>query len=335
MFRLVARRCVSIVPTLLVVSMLMFLLARLAPGDPAVLLLGERVTPQALAKLRQEMWLNDPLVVQYTRYLGNALRGDFGVSLRTREPVVRELAERFPATLELALASMVWSTIAGVLIGIAAALRPGAWFDVLSRTGAVVGVSMPVYWLGLMLILLFSVNLGWLPVSGRLGSEVDLAQVTGLVFVDALLMSDLAALGDATRHLVLPALTLGSIPLAMVARMTRASVLDVLHQDYVRTAHAKGLPAHRVVLKHVLKNALIAITTVVGLQFGLLLSGAILTETIFAWPGIGRWMVQAVYARDFQVLQCGALVVAASFVVVNLLVDLSYLLSDPRLRRSA
>ncbi|MBI3089047.1 MAG: ABC transporter permease [Candidatus Tectomicrobia bacterium] len=333
MLPLVLRRCLSIVPTLFVVSVLMFLLARLAPGDPAVLLLGERATPEAVAALRRDLGLDDPLLAQYGRYALKVLRGDFGLSLRTRAPVGEELWERFPATLELALVSMLWATAVGMLAGVLAALRRGGWFDLLSRAAAVTGVSMPVYWLGLLLLLIFSVWLGWLPLSGRLSIGLEAPRVSGLLLVDTLLAGDRGAFLDALRHLILPALALGSIPVALVARMTRASVLDVLHQDYVRTARAKGLPPRRVVGKHVLKNALIAITTVVGLQFGLLLSGAILTETIFSWPGMGRWLIQAVYERDFQVLQCGALVVATAFVLINLLVDLSYLAVDPRLRQ--
>ena len=328
----VLRRLALLVPTLLGMSVLTFSLIHLVPGDPAQVMLGERATPEAIAALRSELGLDRPLYVQYGRFLAGLATGDLGRSLKTREKIVIEMADRFPATFELALAAIFFAALFGVTAGILAARWRRSFFDVFVMAGSLAGVSMPIFWLGLLAILLFSVKLGILPLSGRLDSAFTVPRLTGFLLVDTLVAGKFAAFFDALKHLVLPAFVLGTIPLAVIARMTRAAVLDVLTQDYVRTAWAKGLSEARVLLVHVLKNALIPTITVIGLQFGYLLGGAIITETIFAWPGVGRWLVLAVSARDFRAVQGGVLLLATVFVLVNLVVDLLYAVADPRIR---
>jgi len=328
----VLRRLALLVPTLLGMSILAFSLIHLVPGDPAAVMLGERATPAAIANLRAELGLDRPLYEQYGHFLGGLLTGDLGRSLKTREYVAVEMAARFPATFELALAAILFASLFGVAAGILAARWRRSFFDVFVMAGSLAGVSMPIFWLGLLFILFFSVQLGWLPLAGRIDPAFAVPRVTGFLLVDTLVAGKPAAFLDAVRHLVLPAIVLGTIPLAVIARMTRAAVLDVLTQDYVRTAWAKGLSEARVLLVHVLKNALIPTVTVIGLQFGYLLGGAIITETIFAWPGVGRWLVLAVSARDFRAIQGGVLLLATVFVLVNLLVDLLYAVIDPRIR---
>jgi peptide/nickel transport system permease protein len=326
------RRLALLVPTLVGMSILTFSLVLLVPGDPAAVMLGERATPEAIAALRHDLGLDRPVWVQYGTFLKGLLTGDLGRSLKTREYVAVEMAQRFPATFELALAAIVFASVVGVAAGILAARRRRSFADVIVMAGSLVGVSMPIFWLGLLAMLLFAVNLHWLPLTGRIDSIYAVPHVTGFLLVDTLLAGRPAAWLNAASHLVLPAIVLGTIPLAVIARMTRAAVLDVLTQDYVRTARAKGLAEWRVLLKHVLKNALIPTITVIGLQFGYLLGGAIITETIFAWPGVGRWLVLAVSARDFRAIQGGVLLLATVFVLVNLLVDLLYAAADPRIR---
>ena len=310
----VLRRLALLVPTLLGMSLLTFSLIHLVPGDPAQVMLGERATPEAIANLRVELGLDRPLYVQYGRFLGGLLTGDLGRSLKTREKIVVEMAERFPATFELALAAILFAALFGVFAGILAARFRRSFFDVFVMAGSLAGVSMPIFWLGLLVILLFSVKLGWLPLAGRLDPSFAVPKLTGFLLIDTLAAGKPLACVDALRHLVLPAIVLGTIQLDVIARMTLAAVLDVLSQDYV------------------LKNALIPTITVIGLQFGYLLGGAIITETIFAWPGVGRWLVLAVSARDFRAVQGGVLLLATVFVLVNLLVDLLYGLADPRIR---
>jgi peptide/nickel transport system permease protein len=309
-----------------------FVISRLTPGDPARIILGERATPEALARLRDALGLNEPLPVQFGRYLARAVQGDLGRSIQSNERVIVDLATRFPATMELTLGAMFIASTVGVLTGVLAAVRRNSWFDGASMFIALFGFSMPIFWLGIMLILLFAWLLGWFPISGRLDLTVDLARVTNFYVLDAILTGNMPALGNALRHLALPAVTLSTVPLAIIARMTRSSMLEVLRQDYVRTARAKGLAERRVVLGHALRNAAIPVITVIGLNVGSLLSGAILTETIFAWPGVGRLVVDAIFARDYPVVQGAVLVIAVVFVVVNLLVDLSYAVLDPRIR---
>ena len=330
----VLRRLALLVPTLLGLSILTFSLIHHVPGDPAAVMLGERASPEAVARLRGELGLDRPLHEQYGRFLSGLLAGDLGRSLKTREKVSLEVANRFPATFELALAAILFASVFGVAAGILAARHRRSFLDAAVMAGSLAGVSMPIFWLGLLAILLFSVQLGWLPLAGRIAPALAVPKVTGFLLIDTLVAGRPAAFLDVVRHLVLPACVLGTIPLAVIARMTRAAMLEVMTQDYVRTAWAKGLSERRVLLVHVLKNALIPTITVIGLQFGSLLGGAIITETIFAWPGVGRWLVLAVSARDFRAVQGGVLLLAGVFVLVNLVVDLLYAAVDPRIRLS-
>ncbi len=332
MGRYVGRRLLEMVPVSFGVLLVVFVIAHLTPADPVLVLLGEHASPAAVARLRAELQLNDPLPVQFLRYIGGVLRGDLGRSIQHSERVTVDLATRFPATIELTTTAMLIASTIGILTGIVAAARQNSWFDGISMFVALFGFSMPIFWLGIMLILLFAWYLGWVPISGRLDYTIELTRVTNLYLLDALLTRNWAAFGNALHHLILPALTLSTVPLAIIARMTRSSLLEVLRQDYVRTARAKGLAEQVVVARHALKNAFIPVVTVIGLNVGGLLSGAILTETIFAWPGVGQLVVDAIFARDYPVVQGAVLVIALLFVLVNLLVDLSYAYLDPRIR---
>ena len=327
----IIRRVLLLIPTLFGVTLLVFFMLRLTPGDPAELLLGERASQEALEQMREYLGLKKPLYVQYGMFLGRLLEGDLGETIWTRQKVWIEVKQRFPATIELAVAAMVISSFLGVIFGIISATRQYSLFDYLSMLGALIGVSMPIFWLGLVLMLIFSLHLGLLPMSGRLSIGVELDPITNFLILDALLAKNWAALRDALWHLTLPAFTLSTIPMAIVARMTRSSMLEVLRQDYIKTARAKGLAEHVVIIKHGLRNALVPVVTVVGLQFGILMAGAILTETIFAWPGVGKWMYDAVMQRDYMVIQGGTLIIATVFVVVNLAVDVLYAVINPRI----
>jgi peptide/nickel transport system permease protein len=331
MLAYIIRRILILVPTLLGVSVIVFLMLHITPGDPAELLLGERATEASIQAMREHLGLNKPLYVQYEMFLARLLQGDLGETIWTRQQVWTEVKQRFPATIELSVAAMMISCFFGMLFGIISATKQYSIFDYVSMLGALIGVSMPIFWLGLVLMLIFSLHLGWLPVSGRLTIGVDLDTITNFYLLDAILTRNWAALRDALRHLILPAVTLSTIPLAIVARMTRSSMLDVLRQDYIKTAKAKGLSQRMVIFKHALRNALIPVVTTIGLQFGILLGGAILTETIFAWPGVGKWMYDAVSQRDYMVIQGGTLFIATIFVVINLVVDLLYAVINPRI----
>ncbi len=332
----VLKRLVLLLPTLVGVTFLAFFLIHLMPGDPIEMLMPERgIDPERHAQLRAELGLDQPLLVQYARYLGQLAHGDFGRSIVTKKPVLEEFATVFPATVELSVAAVTFAILLGLPIGILAALNRGGAFDYAAMSVSLAGYSMPIFWWGLLLILLFSVQLGWTPVSGRIGILYDVPPITGLLLIDTLLEGDGAAFASAVHHLVLPALVLGTIPLATIARMTRSAMLEVLGADYIRAARARGLSPARVVGLHALRNALIPVVTVVGLAVGVLLAGAILTETVFSWPGVGKWLVDAVNRGDFPVLRGGILLVAATVIVVNLLVDLVYGLLDPRIRRAA
>jgi peptide/nickel transport system permease protein len=327
----IIRRILIVIPTILGVTVIIFLMLSITPGDPAELLLGERATKEALESMREYLGLNKPLYVQYGLFLKRVVKFDLGETIWSREKVSKEIQDRFPATIELALAAMLISTLLGVTLGIISATKQYSWFDYGSMLGSLVGVSMPVFWLGLMLMLLFSLTLGWFPMSGRLNVELDLPVITNFYILDALLARDWTALKDVLMHLALPAMALSTIPLAIVARMTRSSMLEVLRQDYIKTARAKGLSETKIVMKHALRNGLIPVVTVVGLQFGILMGGAILTETVFAWPGIGKWLYEGVVKRDYMVIQGGTLLVATTFVIVNLIVDLLYAVINPRI----
>lgn len=334
MLSYIIKRLLWAIPTLLGVSILVFSMVHLAPGDPALVMLGEHANKEAVDALNEQMGLNKPLLEQYYIFISQAIQGNFGISTISGEPVIDEFLERFPATVELSLVALTFATIAGLFAGIISAVKRYSVFDYVSMTTALAGVSMPVFWLGLMLIYFFSVQLGWLPVSGRLGYEFDIDDVTGLFLVDSILMGDYEAFWDALKHLILPAIALGTIPMAIIARMTRASMIEVLKEDYVRTAKAKGCTQAQVILIHALKNALMPVITVIGLMLGTLFAGAILTETTFSWPGIGKWLVHAVNQRDFPIIQSTTLIIAMIFVTVNLIVDLLYAVINPKIRLS-
>ena len=327
----IIRRILLLFPTLLGISIIIFLMMHITPGDPAELLLGERATEPALEALREHLGLNEPLYVQYGMFLKRLIKGDLGETIWTRQKVWIEVKQRFPATIELSVAAMLISSVLGVILGIISATKQYSLFDYLSMLGALVGVSMPIFWLGLVLMLIFSLNLGWFPMSGRLSVGIDLDPITNFYILDALLTKNWPAFKDALWHLTLPAFTLSTIPMAIVARMTRSSMLEVLRQDYIKTARAKGLSPGIVVMKHALRNALIPVITVIGLMFGILMAGAILTETIFAWPGVGKWLYDAVLQRDYMVIQGGTLFVAAIFVIINLVVDILYAVINPKI----
>jgi dipeptide transport system permease protein len=329
------RRIALLIPTLFGVTLLTFALVRVVPGDPIELMLGERgIDPARHAYLQAELGLDQPAYVQYLRYISDVAKGDLGHSIVTRAPVLSEFLSVFPATVELSLAAIGFAISLGIPIGVLAAVRRGSLFDYASMSISLAGYSMPIFWWGLLLILLFSVHLGWTPVSGRIAVIYDVPPVTGFLLVDSLLSGDNEAFASAVHHLILPAIVLGTIPLATIARMTRSSMLEVLHADYIRTARAKGLAPARVIGLHALRNAMIPVVTVIGLAVGVLLAGAILTETIFAWPGVGKWLVDSVRRRDYPALQGGILLVAIAIITVNLFVDLLYGLLDPRIRHA-
>ena len=334
MGRYIARRLLNLIPVLLGITLLVFTFLHLIPGDPAVVMAGERATPEQVAALREQLGLNQPLPVQYLVFLGNLLRLNFGTSIISGVPIAEEIRTRWPATFELSVAAMLVATIIGIPAGVLAAVRKNSAVDNLTMSGSLLGVSLPVYWLGLLLVYLFAVNLQWLPPSGRISIDAGLnfKPITGFYVLDSWLQGDFRALQDVLAHLILPAITLGTIPLAILARITRSALLEVLSQDYIRTARAKGLLERWVILKHALKNALLPVVTIIGLQFGTLLGGAILTETIFSWPGIGSWIYEGILSRDYPVVQGGVVFVAVAFVLINLLVDLSYAFFDPRIQ---
>lgn len=332
MFAFLLRRIALIVPTFLGVTLLAFALIHLIPGDPVENLSGERgMDPERRARLLHEFGLDQSLTVQYLKYIEQVVRGDLGTSLTTHEPVLREFATLFPATVELAFFAMVFAVCIGLPAGIIAAIKRNTVADYAVMGISLTGYSMPIFWWALLLILFFSVQLGWTPVSGRIDVLFDVPTTTGFMLLDTLRSGEPGAFRSAVSHLILPSIALGTIPLAVIARMTRSSMLEVLREDYVRTARAKGLPYWQVVLVHALRNALIPVVTVIGLQVGLLLSGAILTETIFSWPGVGNWLIHGVQSRDYPVVQGGILLIATIVITVNLLVDLLYGVINPRI----
>jgi peptide/nickel transport system permease protein len=334
MLRFVVRRLLLLIPILIGLSILVFLWIRALPGGPAEALLGERATPETIAAIERQYGLDEPLPVQYWRYVKTVSQGDFGDSTVSRQPVVEEFKQKFPATIELAVAAMLFSMLLGIPLGFFAAKKYGSVFDHASLVASLIGISIPVFFLAIILKYIFAVKLGWLPTVGRISVLIDLDHPTNFYILDSILTGNWEAFVDCLRHLVLPAIALGSIPLAVVARITRAAVLDVQNEDYVRTARAKGVAPVTVDRRHIFRNAMLPIATIIGLQTGLLLSGAVLTETVFAWPGIGTWLVDAIDARNFPVIQAGVLFVSIVFVLVNLLVDISYALINPRIRIS-
>ncbi|MDT7919784.1 MAG: ABC transporter permease [Meiothermus sp.] len=332
MWAYTGRRLLGIIPVLFGISLLVFLFLHLIPGNPAVVMLGERASPERIAELSNKLGLERPLPEQYLLFVRNLLSGDLGSSIFNQLTIKEQLARRWPATFELAIAATLFAVVIGIPFGILAAVRKNSIADNLATSFSLLGVSLPVFWLGLLLVYLFAVNLQWLPAGGRLSTDVDalFKPITGFYVFDALFQPQ--SFWDVARHLILPAITLGTIPLAILTRITRGAMLEVLSQDYVRTARAKGLSERVVIWRHAFKNALLPVVTIIGLQFGTLLGGAILTETIFSWPGIGSWIYEGILNRDYPVVQGGVIFVALIFVVVNLVVDLSYALLDPRIQ---
>ncbi len=333
MLRFVLTRLGLLLPTFLGVTLIAFLFIRLLPGDPIEILAGERgVSPERHARLMRELGFDRPLWEQYLTYLADVLQGDLGRSIVTKQPIIEEFLTLFPATLELSLCAILLAVTIGLPVGILAAVRRGTVFDHSVMAVTLTGYSMPIFWWGLLLIILFSGVLGWTPVSGRLSLLYYVEPVTGFMLIDTLLSDQEGAFLSALRHLILPSVVLGTIPLAVIARQTRSAMLEVLGEDYVRTARAKGLPPWRIVGLHALRNALIPVVTTIGLQVGVLLAGAILTETIFSWPGVGKWLVDSIFRRDYPAVQGGLLLIASLVMLVNLVVDLLYGLINPRIR---
>lgn len=331
MTQYILRRLLLVIPVVIGVTFLAYGMVLLT-GDPTSALAGEHATPQMRAQIRERLGLDDPLPVQYVRFVGRLLQGDLGTSVMTRSPVVNELKQFFPATFELALSAMVVAVLVGIPLGVIAGYKHNTFIDLANTLGALVGVSMPIFWLALILLWVFGLKLGWFPTTGRLDPSIDLEIVTRFYVLDSILTGNLRALGNALHHLALPALALATIPTAFIARITRSAMLDVLGDDYIRTARAKGVVERVVVMRHALRNALLPVLTVIGLQVGFLMAGAILTETIFAWPGMGRWVVNAIVARNIPVIQIAVIVFALVFVFVNLTVDIMYAWVDPRIR---
>lgn len=333
MFRFILTRLGLVVPTFLGIILLTFVLIRLVPGDPVEVRVGERgISPERHAQLLHEMGLDRPLYVQFFDYVGGVLQGDLGTSVVTQRPVMDEFLTLFPATLELAFFAMIFCMVIGLPAGVIAAVKRGSVFDHTVMGASLTGYSMPIFWWGLLLILLFSVNLGWTPVAKRLSDDFFVDEVTGFMLIDTLLSDEKGSFLSAVQHLILPTIVLGTVPLAVIARMTRSAMLEVLGEDYIRTARAKGLGVYRIVAVHALRNALIPVITVIGLQVGTLMGGAILTESVFSWPGIGKWLLESIGRRDYEALQGGVLIIAALVMAINLAVDLLYGVLNPRIR---
>jgi len=345
--RYILRRLFSVIPTLIGVTLVIFLFQRLIPGDPAVAMLGEHANAENVARIRAQFGLDKPAFLdrdalaegdlsgffdsQYVSYLGRLAHFDLGDSIHRRIPIAETLQERFPATVELALLAMGISLIIGIPIGILSAARRNSFLDGTTMVGSLVGVSVPIFWLGIMEIMLFAVILKWLPSGGRLSTGIQIKPITNLLLLDNLLTGNWAGFTDALKHIIMPAVALATIPTAIITRMTRSSMLDVLQEDYIRTASAKGLAERVVLFRHALKNAFLPVITIIGIQAGSLLAGAVLTETIFSWPGIGKWVYDSILGRDYPIVQGVTLLIAIIFMVVNLLVDLSYAIIDPRI----
>lgn len=329
------RRIGLLIPTFIGVTLLAFSLIHLIPGDPIELLAGERgITPERHAEMRAVMGFDRPLWEQYLSYLGKAVQGDLGNSIKTKQPVLDEFLTLFPATVELSFFAILFAVVIGLPAGMIAAVKRGTYLDHTVMGASLTGYSMPVFWWALLLILMFSITLGWTPVSGRMSVIYYVEPVTGFMLIDTLLAGDFDAFKSAAHHLILPSIALGTIPLAVIARMTRSSMLEVIQEDYIKAARAKGLSPMRVTFVHSLRNALIPVITVIGLQVGVLFAGAILTETIFSWPGVGKWLIDAISQRDYPAVQGGILLVAVVIMMVNLIVDLVYGLINPRIRHS-
>jgi peptide/nickel transport system permease protein len=331
MSQYILRRLLLAVPVIIGVTFVAYAML-LMTGDPTSALAGEHATPELRAAIRERYGLDDPIYIQYWRFISQLVEGDLGTSIMTKTPVLVELKQFFPATVELALAAMTIAVIFGIPLGVIAAYRHNTFVDLNTTILALIGVSMPIFWLALMLLWIFGLKLDWFPTTGRIDSSIELNTITNLYVLDSILTLNLEALISSLHHIALPAIALATIPTAFIARITRSSMLDVLNAEYIRTARAKGVLEFTVVNRHGLKNAMLPVITVIGLQTGFLLAGAILTETIFAWPGMGRWIVNAIVSRNFPVVQAGVLVFALIFVFVNISVDISYAWFDPRIR---
>ncbi|MBF9014087.1 MULTISPECIES: ABC transporter permease [unclassified Oceanispirochaeta] len=335
MIRYILKRLVMLFPTLFGVVTLVFFMIALSPGDPARVMLGERASKEKLEKLRADLGLDKPLIEQYGLYLKRIVRLDFGKSIKSGQKVWDEVKARYPATIELALCAMIFASVLGVWIGVISATKKNTWIDYTTMVGALLGVSMPVFWLALVMIMVFSVNLNMFPTGGRMNLRLYFTPETNFYLIDTfkyLLQGKPEYILSALHHLVLPSIALGTIPLAIIARTTRSSMLEVLKQDYVKTVRSSGIKERRVVFRYALRNALLPVITVIGLQFGMLLAGALLTETIFAWPGIGKWIYHAIEARDYPAVQGGIIVISTSFVLINLIVDVLYSVINPKIR---
>jgi peptide/nickel transport system permease protein len=328
------RRLLLLIPILLGLSILVFLFVRALPGGPETALLGERFSPERAAQVRAAYGLDRPVHEQYFSYMGKVARLDFGTSIQTQQPVAEEIGRRFKATVELTVTAILFAVAIGIPLGFISGRRPQSWVDNLSTVGSLLGIAIPVFVLGYLLKYVFAIKLGWFETTGRQNVAITTDHPTGFFVLDGILTGDLPAAWDAFKHLVLPAVALGTIPLAFITRITRAAVQEVSNEDFVRTAEAKGMTKQVVTRRHILRNAMLPVATVIGLQTGLLLSGAILTETVFGFGGLGSFMASAVFTRDFPVIQGGLLFLATVFVVVNLLVDISYGVLDPRVRTS-
>ncbi|MEC5320130.1 dipeptide ABC transporter permease DppB [Brenneria populi subsp. brevivirga] len=336
MLQFILRRLGLVIPTFIGITLLTFAFVHMIPGDPVMIMAGERgISAERHAQLMAEMGLDKPLWQQYANYIAGVLHGDLGVSLKSRIPVWEEFVPRFKATLELGICAMLFAIGVGIPVGVLAAVKRGSIFDHASVSLALAGYSMPIFWWGMMLIMLVSVHFNLTPVSGRISDTVFLDEsmpLTGFMLIDTLFWGEEGDFIDAVQHMILPAVVLGTIPLAVIVRMTRSAMLEVLGEDYIRTARAKGLSRLRVIVVHALRNAMLPVVTVIGLQVGTMLAGAILTETIFSWPGLGRWLIDALQRRDYPVVQGGVLLVASMIILVNLLVDVLYGVVNPRIR---
>lgn len=332
MLRFIARRLLQAIPTLFVLSILVFAWLRSLPGGPAGALLGDKATPEKIASLNTVLGLDQPIYVQYFKFLGRVVTGDFGYSTVSADPVIAEIGRAFPATLELAVTALLIAVAVGIPLGYIAARHRGRFLDNATVVGTLAGVAVPVFFLGFLLKYVFAQQLGWLPPSGRQSVDIDATRVTGFAILDGLLTGEFDASVDAVVHLILPAVALATIPMAVIVRITRASVLDVLNEDFIRTAESKGLATSVIRRRHVLRNALLPVSTTIGLQTGLLLAGAVLTEKVFVWGGLGSLIKEGIERRDYPRLQALILLAALVYVVVNLLVDISYAIIDPRVR---
>ncbi|MEK3989003.1 ABC transporter permease [Robertmurraya sp. FSL R5-0851] len=332
MLTYIVKRLFSLIPVLLGLSLVVFFMIRAIPGDPAQLILGQLATKEAVEALTKQLGLDQPWFVQYFHYLGNLLTGDLGESIRTKAPISEEMVPYLMATIELSFCAMLVAVVVGVNAGIISAWFQNSWFDYVAMVLALIGVSMPIFWLGLMEQWVFAINLDWLPTSGREEVRNPVTAITNIYIIDTIIQGRTDQLVEVIKHLVLPSIALATIPMAIIARITRSTMLEVMRSDFIRTARAKGLKMFWVVYKHSLKNAIIPVLTIIGLQTGLLLGGAILTETIFSWPGIGRYIYEAIGYRDYPVVQSGVLVIAFIFVMINLVIDLLYAAIDPRIK---